>query len=108
VKFDLTKPYMTALERDEFKRIQDSGGSFFDTRLCRFCGVTEIPKIKTFCKREEYETVLAGLQRVIDEVRRIKEERPPRQRKTNVRKKEARSGRMDARAAKGSGRKKGR
>ncbi len=107
MKFDLSKPYMTALERDEFKRIQDRGdGSFFDIRICAYCGVTEIPKIKKYCKREEYEAVIEGLRRVIEQAQRIKDERPPRQRKSNG-KKEARSRRVDARAPKGRGRKKG-
>jgi hypothetical protein len=66
VKFDLSKPYLTQAEAQEFKRLRDVGAvSFYRTEKCKACG-SEVPKGKSYCKKEEYDSRLESL-RVIRE-----------------------------------------
>lgn len=66
MKFDLSKPYLTQAEAVEFKRLRDTGAvSIYRTEKCKACG-GEVPKGKSYCKKEEYESRLESL-RIIRE-----------------------------------------
>lgn len=75
MKFDLTKPYMTEPERSEFARLQSAGlVTIFNVHPCKECGA-EIPLIKRYCSRKEWEARIEKLKDVIREAVRTQDEK---------------------------------
>jgi hypothetical protein len=73
--FDVSKPYLTGLEKTLFNQLLKEGDvSFFQTHPCAVCGA-DIPKVFKYCSKKEYTDRLEALKEIRAAADRIIEDR---------------------------------